>query len=129
MLERPWLEKIQREVGAKPIRQHLSPDVPSLGQRMETAQLSKKPFQTGAHRSFRSSAMHQHKGTLETNRDTRSKKAQSAHTTTKLKKRIPTGPLSPQRPAKLPFHLCFLSPHPSPQLLLPVHGERRHSMQ
>ena len=38
VLERLWLEKIYGEVVAKPIRQHLSPRMLSLSQRVETTQ-------------------------------------------------------------------------------------------
>ena len=53
-------------------------------------------------------------------RDTHSKKTQSAHTATKLKKRTPTGPLSPQRPATLPFSLIVPFPQQKAWLVLVV---------
>ena len=46
-----------------------------------------------------------HKSTLETRLIP--KQAQGVHTTTKLKGRTPTGPLSQPTPATLPFHLLF----------------------
>ena len=129
VLERLWLEQIQREVGAKPIRPHLSPNVLSLSQRMETAQ-PQKPFKKEAHTSFRSSAKHKHKGTLEMNRDTHSKKGTKCTHNDKIEEKDTNRPAPSTKTCQASFSPLFpLTTSLSPQLSQRVHGERRHSMQ
>ena len=81
----------------------------------------------GGPASFRpSELLYKHNGTFETKGIAHSKQAQGVHNATKIRKRrIPTSPLSPQRPVTLSSLLLFLSPHPFSFIVTPVHGAWR----